>query len=245
MTALERAKAFVNSRAGKTALKIMPLALAAAAAVTVTPQAKADVTLTNPKAFFQGCVGMCSGGFVIDNQTDTASQVPETGFTGAVGSGNMSGHFTSSSTGTPLHFYLSGGATGTGVPNTLILSWDYNLTTPSDITVQSVAVWFTYSNGDLFGDCDATADNGGIADSCSIDLTGEEASAGPLNSWNAFFEAQTINPNGDTAPLVWDVSYLAVTSGPYPSTTPTPEPSSMLLALAGLPLIGRFVRRKR
>src|SRR5581483_1805943 len=233
MTALERAKAFVNSRAAKTALKIMPLAVAAVVTVGVTPQAKADVALTSPKAYFQGCVGTCSGGFVIDNQTNSASQVSETGFTGAVGSGNMSGHFTSESSGTPLHFYLSGGATGTGIPNTLIMSWDFTLNTPSDITVSSVMVNFSY-NGTIEQQCDASGDTNGTPDSCTVDLTGVEGFLGPLTSWSAFFEAQTVNLNADTSPITWDVSYLAVTSGPYPPTG-TPEPASMLLALSGLP----------
>jgi len=255
MTALERAKAFINSQAARTALKIMPLALVTVAAVSVTPQAKADVALTPGNPYFQACVAAppatCSGGFIIDSQTNlNKAQLPPNGtFTGAVGGGDMTGHFGPDYNGTltPIDFFLPGTSTGlfSGISlDTVFLSWSFSINTPTDTSVDHVNVFFYY-NGNIVGECD-DVDYTGPTATCEVDgLLGDETAFGPLTSWEAQIQPILISTNG-TMPTTWDVSYLAVDATPYTPAPPgMPEPASMILALSGLPLIGRIIRKKR
>ena len=150
MTPLERAKAFIQSRAAKTALKILPLALATAAAV---PAANADVVIsptvqagevptgyaaTAGAALCQAGCG--SGSFVLGagSTASVGSSAPAFGVTGAFATGNGGAYMAGDpNQPEPWTFFIQGDAGSSGALSTLsslTIGWDFtfhNDTVPS------------------------------------------------------------------------------------------------------------------
>jgi len=170
MTPLERAKAFVKSRAARTALKIMPLALAAVTATTTA--AKADVVIHPTDASFNGCVvgpGQdCSGLFKLTGESGIAlSQLGLVGgVNGAHSQGIGDGRF-------PLNFPLSSNwdftvnGDGAGVTtdsffqagvDTVPISWDFTLGSSNTALTYDWSIFYSFtdtSSTTVSGTCDS------------------------------------------------------------------------------------------
>lgn len=264
MTALERAKAFVNSRAARTALKIMPLALATVATVTVAaPKAHADVALTPTSASFVACdpgtdLKACSGSFAQTSSTTSITQLPlDAGVKGAEGSGNASGVFKSTSPGHDYSwdFFLNGTGSGdsffqAGI-DTLTVSWNFSFPNSDSVTHVDDAisgfagpkvlfVWSDATHTDVTKECD----NVGFTGTCVVSGL-NNVNIGTFTSWQAQVEVPVYSDTG-VGNMNWQLDYLDVNANGHQTTPPgVPEPASILLALSGLPLIGTLIRKKR
>jgi hypothetical protein len=238
MTPLERAKAFVQSRAAKTALKILPLALAT---VVSAHAGTAKFTLSGDPVW--NAPGSSTGGFlVLTNSTSTGSEigfgVTGSGFTDMQVMGN-SGDDTSAS------FSMSGGGTGNfGASPVITVSWDFNITCDQDCKngQDAGAQFFIYDvlvniNGNVYesGAVQFLGDPSG-----SFVITDPNLVNQDLTSWSA--EVDLIWHGGnifDTG--TWTQNFLTI----QPNTTATPEPATLFMAFAGLPFVIRLTRKKQ
>lgn len=239
MTPLERAKAFVQSRAAKTALKIVPLALATA--TVAVPAAKANVVINPTDAQFSGCTVTatvtCSGGFVLASSTTGVSSLPvQGGVQGAHGQGSATGFFNSDTSNEDWSFTVEGTSGSSGslasVPS-LIASWDLSFPRSSDVIFgpATLTAFLMDSSGDVVVDsCFLPAETG----SCTF--TGLSILTGDLSQWSLTIDVPINSPSG-IGSLAWDVNKLDLFAPP----STTPEPATFTLALAALP----FLLRKR
>jgi len=245
MTALERAKAFVQSRAAKTALKILPLALATVVGVSTKAHATTQPTFSGSNTIWNKPA--CSGGSVACLKPVTlASSNPVPYMTyGSQANGTASGTYnfvTSPGGPVDLQFLMSGNGTGT-LSNPIAIQYSFDMTCTGCASTDT----FGY---EVAGQVYNTA-----SQQFSID-TGVVPTAGPpnesgtiyispvsgtLDNWQTTIDFLWFGQNGETASF--DVSNLAI----YPTsgTSSVPEPSSLLLAFTGLPFVMRALRKKR
>ncbi len=281
MTALERAKAFINTRAAKTALRIMPLAVAAVAVVGITPNAHAtSATFTANQAFFS--TGTCSGVACIDFTNTSSGYGPTADGYGAVGTG--SSHMTIGKPGWlpdangistyDAFFTVSGTANGTFPGDDLKISWDFSANCgPSPCSVNNPFSYNVFFNLDQDPNAPYTYSGsyipvtGPVAQTWTIPgYSTSGPMSGPLTltnaNWTATIDLNWITHTDPTVPPTADQADWCGTSGTStacptlgdfhlsvdpgsPAPSGVPEPASMLLALAGLPLIGGMIRKKR
>jgi len=176
MTPLERAKAFIQSRAGKTALKILPLALATVVAI---PAANAGVvisptTLNNASDGFATPTGyaasngaaLCqagcgSGSFVLGagSTATVGNSTPAFGVTGAYGTGQGGAYMAGDpNQPEPWTFFIQGDTGSSGAlstVNSLTISWDFtfnNNTVPAPPDNNSVPPDTSQANDMTLGD---------------------------------------------------------------------------------------------
>lgn len=259
MTPMERAKAFLKSRAAKTALKIMPLALAA---VTATTAAKADVVIHPTDASFNGCVvgpGQdCSGLFKLTGESGIAvSQLGLVGdVNGAHSQGIGDGRF-------PLGFPLSSNwdftvnGDGAGVTtdsffaanvDTVPISWDFTLGSSNTNLTYDWSIFYSFTDTSattVSGTCDM-----GTGFSAGSEVTGTNCSTpisgltglGPLSNWSVQIDVQMTNTGTPFSTEDWNVKYLNI--GATPTTPPpVPEPATLTLAAAAIPFLIRRLRK--
>jgi len=261
MTPLERAKAFVKSRAARTALKIMPLALAAVTATTTA--AKADVVIHPTDASFNGCVvgpGQdCSGLFKLTGESGIAlSQLGLVGgVNGAHSQGIGDGRF-------PLNFPLSSNwdftvnGDGAGVTtdsffqagvDTVPISWDFTLGSSNTALTYDWSIFYSFtdtSSTTVSGTCDS-----GLGVAAGTDVTGSDCSMpisglttlGPLSNWQVQIDVQMTNTGTPFSTENWNVNYLNIGSSPTTPPPPMPEPATLTLAAAALPFLIRRLRK--
>lgn len=244
MTPLERAKAFVKSRAAMTALKIMPLALATV--VGVSTKAHATITTgTMSGTYSHWSDPSCSGSTPCLNTKGgigPSSSFSAYGTGGVQGSGSIGGTYGNGSTGQSLDLQLliSGGGTGNygsdaafkttfevdcpGCASTDTFSYTVNLTIDQST--------YTYSSVFTPGTM--------VDPPVIIPTQGDDMDAYP---WQATIDFYWTGSNGEQA--TFNPVDLSLDPNPGSGTPPVPEPTSMLLALSGLPLLGRLIRKKR
>ncbi len=242
MTALERAKAFINTRAAKTALRIMPLAVAAAVAVSVVPKAHADATLVGTTATWT--YGHCSGG--ANACLDTSSGIESVSFNypggGAVtGSGGLSGVVGQQNG--PLELQFSIGGSGSGTYNDNVAFGGKFLVTcsgcdPSDTFSYDVAATV---DGTPYTSSTISFSPGTTLTLPTVLIPTTNGDPVMNDLWNASITFHWNAVVGDQATF----QPVNLTLDPKNPTTPTvPEPASMLLAIAGLPFLRRFIRKR-
>jgi hypothetical protein len=247
MTALERAKVFVKSRAAKTALRIMPLALATV--VSVGTKAHANTLPTFSGSFTEWQTANCSSGGIaacLQPFPNTSGNPVPYLTNGSQSSGSASGTYVvKSSPGFPatLSYLMSGNGTG-DLTTPIAVQFDVSITCPTCSSLDT----FSFQ---VSGDVDNTSSQTFSADSAtyvkvgdSFDATGSfliSPVSGTLQDWQTQIDFSWAGNAGEAA--TFDVNQLAI----YPTsgTSSVPEPGSLLLALSGLPLIGRLLRRKR
>lgn len=261
MTPLERAKAFVQSRAARTALKILPFALAA----VVSTQAVA-ANITSASASFSTNDQGCSGGTCItfvpgqinNNQVSTLPAVATFSGSTATGTGDAPMELFGGKNGSATASFVMNG-TGDGGPFTgLNVSWNFlvtcdaacsfNIKNPPPPGSTLFQDDFTYDVNLLVNGTDLYSWSGNPTDfTSSVDptpVTGSFAFNGlnsNLNSWIAEVDVSWLGNTGETAD--WNMNHLTVNFTSPVSTTP--EPASMMLAFAGLPFVLRTIRKKR
>jgi hypothetical protein len=235
MTPLERAKAFVQSRAAKTALKILPLALATVVA------AHADSAKLNLSGNPQWNAQTSSSGayLMFTNSTSSGSQVGN----GVTGSGFTDMQVVGNSGDTELaSFFMSGGGTGT-YQNPITVSWDFDITCDAQCKAAELT-------GDQFFEYNvAVIINGNEYDSGSVFFTADPMGSFIINDLSLI--GQSVGPWSAEVDLVWHNGVILETgtwAQTYltidPGGVQTPEPASMLLMLAGVPFLIRRIRRK-
>ncbi len=239
MTPLERAKAFMHSRAAKTALKIMPLALAAV--VSLSGKAQATSTAQLSGSFEKWTVQSCSGGPCLDLATLSSSW--SYGADGSVtGSGSASGVHGGGTGTTMIIFQVSGGGTGNYGSLTDFLGnftiGCIGLTGGSCDPHDTFSVNITATVDNLTGSASSAVTPGSyIVTGSFLTTDGDSVAANPWSAEIDFFwngidgEQLSLNPTN----LGFD---------PHTPVSTTPEPASMLLALSGLPFLARL-RKKR
>ncbi|MGZ4815937.1 MAG: PEP-CTERM sorting domain-containing protein [Terriglobales bacterium] len=235
MTPLERAKAFVQSRAATTALKILPLALAAVVSANADT---AKLTLSgDPQWLAQ--TSSTGAYLVLTNSVSSGMQVGN-GVTG-FGSTDMEVVGNSGTT-APASFFMSGGGTGT-YQNPITVSWDFTVNCDAQCKAgeQLGEQWFQYQvvvfiNGNEY-DSDVfifLADPNGSLIINDPTLLGQQV--GPWSAQvNLVWANAVINETGN-----WGQTYLTID----PGGVVTPEPASMLLLFTGLPFVVRLTRKK-
>jgi len=248
MTPLERAKAFVKSRAAKTALKILPLALAAA--TVAVPTAKANVVINPTDAHFTGCdpnTANCSGLFALaSSSTSFALLSPGGGVQGAIGGGTGIGVWVGTGTDNTQNwdFVLKGDDTGStdgffSIPvDQLIIGWSFSLQGSSGgVTIGPAAtLLYDFNDGstDLQGTCAVTNFSSGC-------LVSGLSTLGSPTSWSLTLEVPVTSASGTDA-VQWNVDFLGVIA---PPVTTTPEPASMTLTLIAVPFLVRRLRKRQ
>ena len=251
MTPLERAKAFVQSRAAKTALKILPLALAA---VTATTTAKADVLIHPTGASFTGCTVppnvSCSGLFKLTGSSTSFKPLPLVGVVqGAHSQGIGDAQFPSAVTSTNWDFNFSGDGNSSldsffaHTIDTTPITWDFTLNSSDPALTYAYKVYYSFTDGlttidnNLLPCASGTTSNlSAVIGSCTASgLTG----LGPLTGWNVQLDLQMQDGNKST--VNWNIAYLNV--GPQPVTTTTPEPATLTLSALAIPFVLRRLRK--
>jgi hypothetical protein len=235
MTPLERAKAFVQSRAAKTALKILPLALAAVVSANAdtaklsldgNPQWNAHTSSTG--AYLQ-----------LSNSSTSGSQVGN----GVTGNGFTDLLVVGNSGNTELAaFFMSGGGTGT-YQNPITVSWDFDITCDAQCKAGEDA-------GDQFFEYNVVVlINGNEYDSGAVTFLGDPSGSFIINDPTLL--GQNVGPWSAEVDLVWHNAIINETGSWTqnfltidPGGVATPEPASLLMALAGLPFAIRLRRKK-
>jgi len=233
-----RAKSFLSGRGASLALRIAPLALAAAGAahagtITFTPSSG---TVT---PFCTSCV---SGGVGLEGGGNASSKSITNGIS-YFGSGGVFGSFGGTE---GVEFSYNGTASGTG-PGTLNVSWDF--TGSIGIAIASDLDSGDYSYTLKF------ALNGGTPTACAT-CTGSEPSgteatgtgsftapSGAITSYQAVFDfsIQAISPDQEFTINIPNNLSIDVTN----AAAGVPEPGTFLLLVPGLALLGlRAMRRK-
>jgi len=240
MTALERAKAFVQSRAAKTALKILPLALATV--VGVSTKAHATVvpafTGTNTNWTVPGCSSgsgapssPCLSGFSAPNYSPFSSYG-----SGGVQTGGsvLNGTFKGAPGAIDLQFLMSGGATGSSPE--VGVKWQFEVDCPSCSSSDTFYYEVNANVGAFSGQTGSVA----FSPNQLIDPP-LVFSAGALGDWQATIDLLWSGQDGEAANFTVDSFAIY----PTEETSPVPEPSSLLLAFSGLPFVLRTIRKKR
>jgi len=242
MTALERAKAFVQSRAAKTALQIMPLALAGvlsahASSVQFTPSG-------NPQ--WQTPAPGTGSYLVLQSPTSSVSSLSDGGVTG---NGSAGMQVTGGSGYNYTTFLMSGGGSGDFSNPFVTVSWDFTVTCDAACKANEAGPppgsddyqdTFSYSVETFINGVEYDwAGNGTTFYADPMDSY-MIAVSGPLYSWSTQVDVTWLGNNGETAN--WSQSYLTIDPGT--PTSGVPEPASMLLAASGLPFLLRL-RKKR
>lgn len=265
MTPLERAKAFIQSRAAKTALKILPLALATVAAVPAA-HATGTVVLNPTSASFGGCsvtvTSPCSGSFVLSSSSTTyGSLATQGGVQGAYGTGSAVGDWhNQQSSSYDWTFALQGNDNGStnsfaGIPlDTLNVSWDFSFALPagSDLTVNSETLYLVFVNGTDPSQSPAYVDSYSLSSNTgSYQFSG--LAGAPVTSpmlWAAVLDVNLscddptggpcsgLSANGGNGEADWNVNNLSLYGN---SVVGTPEPATLTLLFAAVP----FLLRKR
>ena len=235
MTPLERAKAFVQSRAAKTALKILPLALATVVSANADT---AKLTLSgNPQWTAQTSL---TGAYLqLSNSVSTGMQVGN----GVTGSGSTDMEVVGNSgTTKPASFFMSGGGTGT-YENPITVSWDFavNCDAQCKADEQTGQQFFQYQVVVFI--------NGNEYDSDVFTFLADPNGQMIINDPNLI--GQTVGPWSAQVDMVWDNAVIHETGSWVqnfltidPGGTQTPEPASMLLLFSGVPFVIRLTRKK-
>jgi hypothetical protein len=254
MTPLERAKAFIQSRAAKTALKILPLALATAT-VAAPPAHAGNVVLNPTYATFDGCVvnvppgNNCSGSFVLGSQTTSFSSTGTIGHvTGASGSGTGHGYFNGDLSQESWNFNLGGDGTGStdsfqnlGI-DTANVSWSFNFPVSRDVQIGDgsgngiiLQYYFTDGTNVDFNTCAVTLSGSFSNGACEV--TGLSM-LGPITAWSLDLDTPILSTANGVGSIEWDVTSLDVFGN---RIIGTPEPATFTLLVAAVP----FLLRKR
>ena len=240
MTPLERAKAFVQSRAAKTALKIAPLALATVVSVNQKAQA-----ITTPPQFSGGApvwtAPVGTGSFL--ELTDSTSSSAPYGTGGIKGWGSTDSQQAGGNGTSDVSFEMSGTGSGTFVNDTVTLSWDFTGTCDKDCKANedTGADAFQYRvQACVESQCTSTDWTPFFADPTGSTVISGLAGSG-FSSWSASIDFEWQGQGLETA--TFNVNSLALDPGPINVPT-VPEPASALLALAGLPFLKRVIRKK-
>jgi len=257
MTALERAKQFVQSRAARTALTIMPLALATVVSVSVkahadslpvfgTPTPQWVTHPSNTGAYLVlGCPPQNGNGFCPD---PSSSSVPY-GTGGVNGYGSTGGQEVQGGGTSELDFVMTGTGSGQFAGNGVVAAWNFNIAcdatcqaneiTPDPNNPGQTLDYFQYTvfvniNGEGPYPFDGGTFYAGGPQSGSfvVPVTPGET----LGSWSAEIDIfWNAGDNNETANF--DVTQL--------SLNPVPEPCTAVLALAGIPLLFRLGSRAK
>jgi hypothetical protein len=238
---LEQAKSFLGGRGAKLALRIAPLALMAAGALHA-----GTITFTPVSGSVSGSCVNCSGAFAYAFGSANSNSI--TNGISFYGSGGVLG----SETGTEgILFSYTGTASGTG-PQTLNVSWDFSGSigfSSSSLGAQAVAPVYNWDL--LFGfnggtpttcaGCSGTAP----ADGSAVTGAGTIAvPSGAISSYTAVFDF-TFNPTDEDETLNIDIPAELSIDVVNPASTGVPEPSTLLLIIPGLGLLGLVARRRR
>jgi len=236
---LDQAKSFLGGRGAKLALRIAPLALMAAGAVHA-----GTITFTPTSG---GVSGTCTG--CGDNFASAGGSASSNSITNGIsfyGSGGVLG----ASGGTEgILFSYTGTASGTG-PATLNISWDFSGNiglSSSSVGAQALAQYdydllFAFNGGTpvTCTGCSGT----GLANGTAVDGSGTvSVPSGTISSYTADFEF-TFSPDNEDETLNIDIPQnlsIDVTN----AATGVPEPSTLLLMIPGLGLLGVVARRRR
>lgn len=260
MTALERAKAFVNSRAAKTALRIMPLALATVVAVSDVPKAHASPTALSG-SFSQWQYKNCSsgapcmsglGGGTNSNPSPSSTFVAY-GSEGIQGKGDFSAILSgqklppNSPQALVTKYNIAGSGMGTYGTQALF-GWAFDVSCthgtsacdPTDVFSYTVTATIDGNTVPLVPGTLGGPFVPGTAVSSSVLIPTNAGDSIPADQWSAEIDFTWTGQTGE----VIDFNPV-LTLDPNPAPPGVPEPASLLLALSGLPLIGRFYRRKR
>jgi hypothetical protein len=256
MTPLERAKAFIQSRAAKTALKILPLALATA--TVAAPPAHAGNVVINPTyATFDGCVigqppgNNCSGSFVLGSQTTSFSATSTLGnVTGASGSGTGHGYFNGDLSQESWNFNVGGDGTGSTTSfnalglDTANVSWTFSFPVDRDVQIgdgagNGITMQYYLTDGSNvdFNTCAVSLDTNTNSATGSCVINGL-SQLGPLTAWSLDLNTPILSTANGAGTLQWDVTSLNIFGT---QIIGAPEPASLTLLVAAVP----FLLRKR
>lgn len=260
MTALERAKAFVNSRAATTALRIMPLALATVVAVSDVPKAHATTVFDPSSGSAQWILPDCSGGATacLETKLDPLfpSNSPATasfnafGSSGVQASGSVGGYHKNGSVDKPgnsnevdLSLQVSGSGSGNyGTDATF--GFSFLVTCPTTGCANTDT--FSY-DGTATIDGNPLAFAGTFTPGTAVTLPQTLIATNPSDSvsdpglgWGATINFHWNGVDGEN----FVINPVDLNFNPNPGAPTVPEPASMLLALAGLPFLKRFIRKR-
>ena len=256
MTALERAKAFVQSRAAKTALKIMPLALATVVSVSVKAHADSVPIFNGSNPQWNAVVPPSGAYLVLGCGTPGSCPDPTSGYSPYLNNGvtgyGMTGAQVLGAPGTAeLDFVMTGTGSGQFFNSGVTVDWDFGVTcdatckanenTPDPNNPGFTLDYFQYN-------VIATVDGNTVAYGGPVFYADPLGSfvipvtpGDPVGNWSVEIDMfWTAADTGETA--TFTVNQLSLDPGQAPNV---PEPASMLLAASGLPLLLRVIRRKR
>jgi hypothetical protein len=245
MSALDRVQSFLKSRAGRTALTVIPLA----AAVAVSAQAVPLSFANSGSAYFTSSTGMTlTVPYTVNPATQALSEWE--GITGIKGWGSVVGTApVGASANRSIYFNMQGEVTGGpfGPGQTVPLMWDFALGTTDTANQVSYRILLTLHNGtnyvDVYDSGVLHAGLGGGAVSGhghTIDLAG--FSPALENFWSLQLQAY-INGMTGGATLSLDIPSSSIDINADPAV---PEPGTWFLMAGGtaLLLFGRRLRKR-
>jgi hypothetical protein len=141
-----------------------------------------------------------------------------------------------------LSFLMSGNGTG-DLTGPVTVSYNFSISCPncSSSDTFSATVSGDVENTASQSFTESQSGYSGPAGGNALGIFYIDPVAGTLQDWGTEIDFSWVGNAGETATI--DLTRLDI----YPTTgtSSVPEPGSLLLALSGLPLIGRLLRRKR